>query len=163
LRRIYNPGRAILQTTDRTKLVLHIVDTNPYGQAYNPVATVGTPAMECRQIPDNTRYMYFKVSKALARTGNPNVTIGLTFWDGGGDSIVLQYNSVSGGPLKSAPAVTKVNSPSAGAWRSVNVTLTDASFSNAQDYSADIRLTSGGALPQYIRMVAVWVNSPTNF
>jgi hypothetical protein len=161
MRRVYNPGGAVLQTNNRTKLVNHRLVTNPFAEGYNPVASQG--GMECRSIPSNTKFMYFHVADILARAGNPNVTLSITFWDAGGaDAITLQYNSVAGGNFKSGPNITKVNTPATPNWRTVNIVLTDASFTNASNYSADFRLGTTGPT-QYIRMVKVSVASPMNF
>ncbi len=139
VRRDPDAARVILKSNNAPKMMEHVVVTNPDWEAYNPVDTKG--GVECRQIPAG-KYSCYQVSDAFAQAGTTNLTVGITYWDEGINTFNVQYNAV-GNNYKSLP-IAKTNT---GTWKYVAVTVTDANFTNAQNYLADFRIyapASGG-------------------
>ncbi len=150
VRKRFNPASVVLKATPVFKLIDYVVAGS--GEAHNPVATMG--GVECRSITANNRYFYFRVSDALARAGDTSIDVAITFWDLGTDKLALHYAAV--GNAYKAINITKTNTQ---AWRTVTLSLSDAHFVNAQNYSADFRISNGwDGTPEYVRRVDVTVN-----
>ncbi|CAM3009780.1 glycosyl hydrolase [Rariglobus hedericola] len=147
----FNPGSVILQTTPAYKLIDYVIDPNSANEAYNPVAIQG--GVECRSITGNNKYFYFRVSDALARTGDTAINVSIRFWDAGTDNLALQYNAISS--THKTISITKTNT---NAWRTVTLSITDAQFANAQSYFSDFRITNGlDGTAEYVSRIDVTV------
>ena len=144
-----NMARVILGATDLFKYISHIVDNTVGDEGYDPVATVG--GLSCREILGNGSFVYFRVSKALVKPTTTHVNVAITFWDAGTDNLLLQYNGTAGAYEAKTIAKTNTN-----AWRKVTVNLTDAAFTQTENYSADFRLSNAfDSSVEYIREVDV--------
>ena len=151
VRKIYNPAIVTLQTTPAYKLIEYVVAGS--GGAYNPVATQG--GVECRSITADNQWFFFKVSDALIRAGDTNVSVTITFWDAGTDKISLQY-----GAIGNAHKNVNIFKTATNAWRTVTLNVTDAHFVNQQSYYADFRISNGyDGTAEYVRRVQVTVNN----
>ncbi|OUS67965.1 hypothetical protein B1748_35110 [Paenibacillus sp. MY03] len=144
-----NAARAILQTENKQKLMEQVLSTDPAMESYTTVETVG--GLTARRIGGNTKYAYFRVSDAFARAGNTNLTIGVQYFDEGTDSIRIQYNSTGSNYQNVYIAKTGTNT-----WKTAQFAVTNANFSNLQNYSADLRIGNNydGSV-EYIRMVEI--------
>ncbi|MGG1515630.1 glycosyl hydrolase [Paenibacillus oryzisoli] len=136
VRKESNTGRVLLQTSDKWKLVEHIVDTDPTHEAYNPVALMG--GVESRKIEADNKYFYFNVSDGFIRAGDTNVTVGIMFWDSGTDKIKLQYTTA--GNAYKAVDIVKTNTNT---WRYVQIPISDANFTSSKSYKSDFRIGNG--------------------
>lgn len=151
-----NPARVILGSINYNKLLEQVVDTNPASAAYTIPWMIG--GRECRKIENSGKYFYFKVCDGVVRTGNTDVTIGISYYDTGGDNIVVQYlSTTSGTTYVNAPAITKTNTNT---WKYATIRLADANFDNSKSWGTDFRIYSGSDnSPEYIDMVDVKCNS----
>ncbi|MFH1496581.1 MAG: glycosyl hydrolase, partial [Verrucomicrobiota bacterium] len=147
-------GAVVLQTQNRRHLVDHVLDTNVNREAYNPVATMGE--LECRSITGDKKMFYFRVADGFVGAGDMSVTLRVTFWDHGTQDIWLQYNA-----LDNDYKLLKIRKTDTGAWRTVDIYLPDADFTNQQNYHADFRISTGGRSgdTEYLRRVEVIKNS----
>lgn len=105
------------------------------------VDSVGTssPAniagVDCRQ---SNSSMYFEVADGFCfGTSRDKLHLTVHYWDAGGGSITLQYNSRTGGAYKNAAVLNKGSSNK---WKAYTWRLTDTSFTNSQTGGADFRL-----------------------
>jgi hypothetical protein len=136
------------QSPDFSKLMSDIIDTNPADEAYAPPAVMG--GLSCREILGNSNYCYFQVNQGLVSPQDNNIQVGITFWDAGPNSILLQYNGTS---AYEADWVAKTNTNT---WRTVWLTISDAVFKHSENYSADMRIGNGyDNSVEYIRAVTV--------
>jgi len=108
--------------------------------------------------PADDFYMYFAVDDGLAFGGSqPAVTISFDYFDGGTGAFVLHYDSNTGDDLPAkykdggSIALTGTN-----AWKRGSFTVTDALFSNRQNYGGDFRI-AGPAGHFYLDYVSVAV------
>ena len=150
-----NPGRAILGSTDYSKLVEHVLDTDPASAAYNPVTTIG--GRECRMIANASKYFYFRVCDGLVRTKDTDITIGVRYYDSGGGNITVQYlSTTSGSTYVNATPIAK---GSTNTWKYGTFHITNAKLDNSKSWSSDFRIYSGGDnSPEYVDMVDVTRN-----
>lgn len=151
IRKAYNPAIVTLQTTPTYKLIEYVIASS--GNAYNPVATQG--GLECRSITADNQWFFFKVSDALIRAGDTNVSVEIMFWDAGTDKISLQY-----GAIGNAAKNVNIMKTATNTWRTVTLNVTDAHFVNQQSYFADFRISNGyDGSAEYVRRVKVTVNN----
>ncbi|SEU19087.1 glycosyl hydrolase family 28-related protein [Paenibacillus sp. NFR01] len=94
---------------------------------------------------DRTLYLYMNVDNAfLYDNADQDVYVTVDYYDEGGGSMVLQYDSLSA-PFKDAPLFTYGDSKS---WRSTVFKLSDAKFADRANGS-DFRIgISGGGAPE---------------
>jgi len=112
----------------------------------------------CRKnVATSDYYFYFNVSDSWAYQGSKqDVYISLDYFDSGGGSIALQYDSVAGGTYKNGGTVTV---GSTNTWKTYTWHVTDAYFGNRQNGGADFRF-DGGAVIRWYDTVSVSVGSP---
>lgn len=153
--RTMNPGRAILGSTDYSKLVEHVLDTDPASAAYNPVTTIG--GRECRMIVNASKYFYFRVCDGLVRTKDTDIMIGVSYYDSGGGNITVQYlSTTSGSTYVNATPIAK---GSTNTWKYGTFHITNAKLDNSKSWNSDFRIYSGGDnSPEYVDMVDVTRN-----
>lgn len=153
--RTMNPGRAILGSTDYSKLVEHVLDTDPASAAYNPVTTIGD--RECRMIASASKYFYFRVCDGLVRTKDTDITIGVRYYDAGGGNITVQYlSTTSGSTYVNATPIAK---GSTNTWKYGTFHITNAKLDNSKSWSSDFRIYSGSDnSPEYVDRVDVTRN-----
>ena len=127
---VHEGSKAILDLGQQTvSNDLRLVDTVGGSSA----ASVG--GVECRQ---SSSSMYFDVADGFCYgTSRDKLHLTIHYWDGGGGSITLQYNTRTGGLYKSAAILNKQNSNK---WKVQTWRLTDTSFTNGQSGGADFRL-----------------------
>jgi len=150
VRKEMNRANVVFSSPEQTRYLEVPPNTDPTWENYTPITTMG--GKSCRQIGNNSKYIYVKVSDGYIRSGNPNVKIGLWVYDAGTDNILIQYNATGGVDHKSV-TIPKGNT---NAWVYKEVTLSDADFRNAQSYSADFRI--GNAYDnsnEYIQQIQV--------
>ncbi|MFA6961663.1 MAG: glycosyl hydrolase [Opitutaceae bacterium] len=147
-----NPGRVVLGSTNYSKLVENIIDTNTSSAAYTTVETIG--GRECRKIANGGKYFYFKVCDGLVRTKDTDITIGVRYYDQGSDNITVQYlTTTSGSTYVNATPITKTNTNT---WKYGTFHLTNAKFDNSKSWSSDFRIYSGSdGSAEYVDMVDV--------
>lgn len=155
VRKEINVARVVLGTAARFRLLEHVVETDPAKDAYNPVTSIG--GRECRMMANGGKFMYFRVCDGVVREGNPNVTVGIRYYDTGSGNITIQYLSTSSGATYvNAPPVAKGNTNT---WRYVTFTLSNAKFDSSKAYGSDFRIYSGSDYsPEYVDMVDVRKN-----
>lgn len=100
---------------------------------------------QCRYIPSGN-YAYFKVDDNAVPSTQNNLFIEVTYYDEGSAGLAVQYNGTDGDYLNSEIGRTGSNQ-----WLTTTVCITNASFKNAQNNQADMRI-SGVA---YIRSVKI--------
>ena len=106
----------------------------------------------------NDYYFYFNVYDGYAYQGSkPDVYITLDYFDTGGGSISLQYDSISGGAYKSGTSVTV---GSTNTWKTYTWHITDAYFGNRQNNGADFRFFLGTNKTRWLDTASVSPGSP---
>ncbi|MCA8950365.1 MAG: hypothetical protein KDE27_12740 [Planctomycetes bacterium] len=106
----------------------------------------------------NANYIHYRVDDTFAHEGSrQDIYLTIHYFDGTSGSIRLEYDSMSGGNYKAAPAVQRQGS---GTWKSHSWHLTDARFANGQapnTLKADFRLVgidaTGGPDPITVDLV----------
>jgi hypothetical protein len=108
--------------------------------------------------PADDFYMYFAVDDSLAFQGSrPAVTISFDYFDEGSGAFALDYDSNTGDDLaakyKNGGSVSLTGTNT---WKRGSFTVTDALFSNRENYGADFRI-AGPAGHFYLDTVSVAV------
>ncbi|MCA8950366.1 MAG: hypothetical protein KDE27_12745 [Planctomycetes bacterium] len=119
-------------------------------------ATAG--GLTCIQNGANANYIHYRVDDTFALNGSrQDLYLSIHYFDASQGSIRLEYDSMSGGNYKAAPAVQRQGS---GTWKSHSWHLTDARFANGQapnTLKADFRLvgidSNGGPDPITVDLV----------
>ncbi len=107
--------------------------------------TANKGGSQCRYIPSGN-YAYFKVDDGAVPSSQRNLFIEVTYYDEGSAGLAVQYNGTAGDYLNSEIGRTSSNQ-----WLTTTVCIANASFRNAQNNQADMRI-SGVA---YIRSVKI--------
>jgi hypothetical protein len=149
VRKEANAARVVLQSENREKLMEQVVSTNPSVEGYTTVEAIG--GLTARKISGDTKYFYFRVSDAFARTGDTHLTIGVQYYDAGTDKIRIQYNSETSNHQNLY--ITKTGSNT---WKMAYFTIENAKFANLQSYYSDLRIGNNyDGSTEYIRMVEI--------
>lgn len=117
---------------------------DPAGEPFTVQTTAGGQA--CRFIAA-TKYGYFRVNDATITPADNQLIFTITFFDAGAGFFSFQYNATNSQNYKPLD-IEKTNSNK---WVTATVSVTDASFRNAQNNFADFRL-SGEC---YVRSIAI--------
>ena len=123
----------------------HTFSTSSSSESYTVQTTKGGAA--CRQIPAS-KYGYFNVNDVTIPSTQNNIIINITFFDEGNTKISFQYNANDGNNYK-ALSIQQTGSNN---WITAKIAITNASFRNAQNNSADFRI-SGNDI--YIREISI--------
>jgi len=100
--------------------------------------------------PAGNHNMYFDIDDAVARTGNYNATVSLSYYDGGTGSFAVQYDGGASDPYHNAGTVTLTGSNT---WKTASFTVSGAYFGGSQHANGDFRLS--GLVPIVVHSVAV--------
>ncbi|OIP83008.1 MAG: hypothetical protein AUK44_06335 [Porphyromonadaceae bacterium CG2_30_38_12] len=115
----------------------HVFSTSTSAESYTIQTTKND--VGCRQIPI-TNYGYFNVSDAAIPSTQTNLIFNITFFDEGNAKMNLQYNANDGNNYKSL----SISQTSTNSWVTSKVAITNASLRNAQNNSADFRISASG-------------------
>ena len=112
--------------------------------------------------PVDNHYFMFKVSDTFAYAGNnPEVYVGIDYFDEGTGSLTLQYDSpgaTTPDKYKSGGSVTLTDTNT---WKHHVFHVTDAYFGNRQNFDADFRIFGGADNTFYLDTVHVADELPT--
>jgi len=124
----------------------HYTVTDPGNEPYTIQTT--KDGVQCRQIPEK-KYAYFNADDATIPSAENNLLFYITFFDEGTSSISLQYNANDGNNYKS------VTFPKTGTngWITATISITNASFRNAQNNKCDFRISGSGN--NYLKEIAI--------
>jgi len=120
-----------------------VVNNNSSAEAYTTTTTIG--GLDCMHIP-GSKYAYFRVNDATIPSNDNKLIVRIKYYDTGYGSIALQYNSTDADYTRHS--FDQTNSDT---WATATIALSDASFRNAQNNSADFRLTG----LSYIRSIEI--------
>lgn len=109
----------------------------------------------CRQIPPS-KYGYFNVNDATIPSTQNNVIVNIAFFDEGSTKMNFQYNANDGNNNKSLT----IQQTGSNNWVTAKLAITNASFRNASNSSADFRI-SGNGVDIYIREISIEVGTLT--
>jgi len=131
----------------------YLVRTDPTKETYTEKATIGDHY--CRYIPwdDKRKYGYFRVSDALIKSTDNELTFELTYYDSGTKALAIQYNGISGtNPNYTKAEFTRTDSNT---WLTKSFGVTDAALDNKQNNQSDFRVMGEA----HIRRVAVRIGT----
>lgn len=123
----------------------HIFSTSSSSESYSFQTTKG--GQTCRQIPAS-KYGYFNVNDVAIPSTQNNLIINITFFDEGNTNISFQYNANDGNNYKSL----SFKQTASNNWVTAKLSITNASFRNAQNNSCDFRI-SGNDI--YVREISI--------
>ncbi|RTE10256.1 hypothetical protein [Paenibacillus whitsoniae] len=149
VRKQSNHAKVILKNVNNYTLIEQVQSSDPTKEPYTTVETIG--GVEARKISGDNKYFYFQVSDGFARTGDAQLTIKVSYYDSGTDTILIQYNALNAiyKPLHIVKTGTNT-------WKEAAFTITDANFRNLQNNANDFRIGNDydGSV-EYIRSVEV--------
>ncbi len=136
----------VLSNPPVTNNITHVFSSSTTSESYTLSATIG--GLVCRQIPPS-KYAYFRVDDVAIPSTQNKLIVNITFFDEGNTDINFHYNSNDGNNYKSL----SIRQTGSNNWTTAKIAITNASFRNAQNNSADFRL-SGGGVNIYIREIS---------
>ncbi|MGG1555587.1 hypothetical protein [Paenibacillus ferrarius] len=149
VRKQSNHAKVILKNVNNYTLIEQVQSSDPTKEPYTTVETIG--GVEARKISGDNKYFYFQVSDGFARTGDAQLTIKVSYYDSGTDTILIQYNALNAiyKPLHIVKTGTNT-------WKEAAFMITDANFRNLQNNASDFRIGNDydGSV-EYIRSVEV--------
>ncbi len=126
------------------------------GDAASAAAEIG--GRSCRKSEADTvlkknRYLYFNAdNRYVFGTKDSDITLEADYYDDGTGTLTLQYNT-DGNAYKSVELAKLTDSKT---WKTAKITVTDACFTDSQNYSNDFRI--GGPDVFYLSAVRLLVN-----
>lgn len=120
--------------TDGTNMSLHVA-TNV--DAITEAKTIG--GSQCRYVPSGN-YAYFKVSDTAVPSTQKNMFIEVTYYDNTTNGLSIDYNAAGTGTGANYKRA-EIGRTNSGKWSTVKFIIDDASFRNAQNNSADFRIS----------------------
>jgi len=125
------------------------------------VASGGQPAISTEtlaQLGTGGAFVYLQLDPSSAVHAAARVRVAVTYLATPGQGFQVQYDGARGA-YENGPAVV---SPGSGAWTTAEVTLGDARFAEAQNWSADLRLAvRDGTRPLLVRRVQITASQPS--
>jgi hypothetical protein len=96
--------------------------------------------------------LYFQVDDGFIFGGPQKIQITVEYYDNGYEPIVLSYDSSDEGLIYKD--VTVIKRTNAETWKTASIVITDAGFTNRQNYESDFRLSTGST-PLIIKSLTV--------
>lgn len=177
LTNVQNAASVILKSTNVVNKMTQKLPADSNNWAYTaPVQNYNNSGYDCRRIPNGKRMSFIlddsftaipksQISYNGSTRLSPSITTGytvtirVTYFDQGTDTIAVRYNGVDNvGATRSpryrdAASITKTNS---GQWMTKDITVTDAIFCHDLDEGGDMEINCGtGTVDEYISSVQV--------
>ena len=125
------------------------------------MASGGQPAISTEtlaQLGTGGAFVYLQLDPSSAVHAAARVRLAVTYLATPGQGFQVQYDGARGA-YENGPAVVR---PGRGAWTPAEVTLGDARFAEAQNWSADLRLAvRDGTRPLLVRRVQITASQPS--
>ncbi|HEY3281161.1 MAG TPA: dockerin type I repeat-containing protein, partial [Armatimonadota bacterium] len=115
--------------------------------------------------PANDIFLYLNVDDTFLLNGNPTreAWVTMEYWDGGTAAFTLNYDAGPGFPAETFKGAETGNRTDTGTWKTFTWHLTDASFNNREQGTADLRIgdsDTGDDNDLYISKVTVSTVDP---
>ncbi len=119
-------------------------NTSASAEAFTEFVSKGD--MDCLHIPAS-KYGYFLANDATITANDNNLIVNITYFNEGFGSLTFHYNATGGTNYKS----TSLKKTGSNSWITTTISITDASFRNAQNNKADFRIAGDN----YIRSITI--------
>lgn len=121
------------------------VNSNSSAEAYTERTSIG--GNECLYIPGD-KYGYFRVNDATISDNDHELIFKITYFDEGFGSLILQYNATGSVNYQKQ----RFNKTGSNTWATTTISVSDASFQNAQNNNSDFRINEDN----YIRSIEIY-------